>query len=122
MLPTSSNGLVSLKQLSQTSLTAFSAISLDSQDGLAVTDNTALRRTHSCGSGPLPCAQVTYLMLLAEAVVSPIDFARPSTIPRQTVRADLPLSVAPPPSPPACPEPTREVRDDQIQSRTSLQA
>lgn len=46
-LHTSSNGLVSAKQLSQTSLTAFSAASVDGQAVLAATDITALRLTHA---------------------------------------------------------------------------
>jgi len=46
---TSSNGLVSLKQLSQTSFTARSADSLSRQLGLAMTDNTARLRTHASG-------------------------------------------------------------------------
>lgn len=45
---TSSKGLVSLKQLSQTSFTARSADSLSLQLGLAITDNTARLRTHAC--------------------------------------------------------------------------
>jgi hypothetical protein len=45
---TSSNGLVSLKQDSQTSLTTFVAISSDSQDGLPTIDNIARRLTHAC--------------------------------------------------------------------------
>lgn len=46
---TSSNGLVSLKQLSQTSFTARSADALSGQLGLAMTDNTARLRTHAYG-------------------------------------------------------------------------
>jgi len=46
---TSSNGLVSLTQLSQTSFTARSADSLSGQLGLAMTDNTARLRTHAYG-------------------------------------------------------------------------
>ena len=42
---TSSNGLVSLKQDSQTSLTTFVAISSDSQDGLPTIESIALRFT-----------------------------------------------------------------------------
>lgn len=45
---TSSKGLVSLKQLSQTSFTARSADSLSGQLGLAMTDITARLRTHVC--------------------------------------------------------------------------
>jgi hypothetical protein len=44
---TSSNGLVSLKQDAQTSLTTFVAISSDSQDGLPTIDNIARRLTHA---------------------------------------------------------------------------
>jgi hypothetical protein len=43
---TSSKGLVSLKQLSQTSFTARSADSLSGQLGFAMTDITARLRTH----------------------------------------------------------------------------
>jgi len=44
---TSSNGRVSFEQLSQTSLTAFSAISLDSQFGFAWTERIARRLTQA---------------------------------------------------------------------------
>lgn len=46
---TSSNGRVSLKQLSQTSFTARSADPLSGQLGLAMTDSTARLRTHAYG-------------------------------------------------------------------------
>ena len=45
---TSSNGRVSLKQLSQTSFTARAAVASSGQFGFARTDNIALRRTHAC--------------------------------------------------------------------------
>ena len=48
---TSSNGLVSLKQLSQTSLTARSADAVSGHAGFARTERTARRRTHACGHG-----------------------------------------------------------------------
>lgn len=44
---TSSNGLVSLKQLSQTSLTTRSAVAWSGHAGFARTESTARRRTHS---------------------------------------------------------------------------
>ena len=44
---TSSKGLVSWKQLSQTSLTAFSAVSVSGHAGFAATDNTDLLLTHA---------------------------------------------------------------------------
>ena len=44
---TSSNGRVSLKQLSQTSLTARSAAALLGHAGFATTDSIALRRTQA---------------------------------------------------------------------------
>ena len=44
---TSSNGLVSLKQLSQTSLTTRSAVTWSGHAGFARTDSTARLRTHS---------------------------------------------------------------------------
>lgn len=47
---TSSNGRVSLKQLSQTSFTARSAVASSGQAGFARTDNTALRRTQACAA------------------------------------------------------------------------
>lgn len=47
LLPTSSKGLVSLKQLSKTSLTASSACSLPEHAGFAITDSTALRLTQA---------------------------------------------------------------------------
>ena len=56
---TSSNGLVSLKQLSQTSFTARSADSLSLQLGLAMTDNTARLRTHACEAGGISMSMYT---------------------------------------------------------------
>jgi len=44
---TSSKGRVSLKQLSHTSLTTFSAVSALGHAGLAVTDSTERRRTQA---------------------------------------------------------------------------
>jgi hypothetical protein len=46
---TSSNGRVSLKQLSQTSFTARSAVASSGHDGLARTDVTERLRTQSYG-------------------------------------------------------------------------
>lgn len=45
--PTSSNGRVSLKQLSHTSFTAFSAAASSGHAGFAFTESTARRRTQS---------------------------------------------------------------------------
>jgi hypothetical protein len=53
---TSSNGRVSLKQLSQTSLTARSAAARSGHAGLAATEIAARRRTQACRIIPLPWA------------------------------------------------------------------
>jgi hypothetical protein len=44
----SSNGLVSLKQLSHTSFTTLAAWTSSLHSGLAISDRVARRRTHSC--------------------------------------------------------------------------
>lgn len=68
---TSSNGLVSLKQLSQTSLTARSAVAWSGHAGLARTDSTARRRTHSCRqSGVRPGPSVGILRRDSPGVAS----------------------------------------------------
>lgn len=47
---TSSNGRVSLKQLSQASFTARAAVASSGHFGFARTDRIALRRTHACAA------------------------------------------------------------------------
>ena len=84
---TSSKGLVSLKQLSQTSFTARSADSLSLQLGLAITDNTARLRTHACEEDSISRVCTRYDTMCAPGAVlrrrmSHAEFLAPKSNPR----------------------------------------
>lgn len=96
--PTSSNGRVSLKQLSHTSLTAFSAAASSGHAGFAFTESTARRLTQSYKT--LSHSLIFYffanariektdLVLLRKRVLAPSQFPSPSTITTQARSADL---------------------------------
>ena len=92
----SSNGRVSLKQLSQTSLTARSAAASFGHAGFARTDMRARRRTQACEHRARQLlrvreaySQLSHLVLLRERDKTPSEFTSISTIATQTVCADL---------------------------------
>ena len=96
---TSSNGLVSLKQLSQTSFTARSAAAASGHRGLAATDCTARRRTQTCiaqaeqsfaSFGQDAVSGATHLVLLRKVRLESVEeFTRPSAVATQAIGPDL---------------------------------
>jgi hypothetical protein len=91
---TSSNGLVSLKQLSQTSLTTRSAVGMSGHAGLAATEIAARRRTQACNIALLPQVHghqrtSTHLVLPREGNKSPSQLTGVPAITTQVVRPDL---------------------------------
>ena len=93
---TSSKGLVSLKQLSQTSFTARSAAASSGQAGLSFTERIARLRTHAYQTassvGPNERQNESHednLVLFSECKESPSQLSRKFTVAAQTAGANL---------------------------------